>query len=63
LGAFYLRGSEPGKRRPVVIIQSDAFNQSGISTVVCAIITSNTAIASLPGSLSGLGSFAGDFGD
>ena len=45
------RGSSPAKRRPVLIIQGDSFNRSGISTVVCAIITSNTELASLPGNL------------
>jgi len=45
------RGSKPAKRRPVLIIQSDSFNRSGINTVVCAIITSNTELATLPGNL------------
>jgi mRNA interferase MazF len=44
-------GSEPGKRRPVLIIQGDSFNRSGIRTVICAVITSNTEMASLPGNL------------
>lgn len=35
------KGSEPGYRRPCVIIQNDAFNRSRISTVVVAVITSN----------------------
>ena len=38
-------GSEPGFRRPVVIIQADEFNHSNISTVVCAAITSNLKLA------------------
>jgi mRNA interferase MazF len=33
-------GSEPGFRRPVLVIQADAFNQSRIGTVVVAAITS-----------------------
>jgi len=45
------RGSKPAKRRPVLIIQNDSFNRSRINTVVCAIITSNTDLASLPGNL------------
>jgi mRNA interferase MazF len=45
------KGSKPAKRRPVLIIQGDSFNQSGISTVICAVITSNTELASLPGNL------------
>jgi mRNA interferase MazF len=44
-------GSEPAKRRPVLIIQGDRFNLSRISTVICAAITSNTELASLPGNL------------
>jgi len=45
------RGSEPGFRRPVVIIQSDAFNRSQISTVIVAVITSNLVLASAPGNV------------
>ena len=35
------RGSEPAYRRPCVIVQNDAFNESRIATVVVAAITSN----------------------
>jgi len=45
------RGSEPGYRRPVVIIQSDAFNRSLIQTVLVAVITSNTRLAEAPGNI------------
>ena len=44
-------GSEPGYRRPVLIIQDDTFNQSRISTVIVAIITSNTQLAEAPGNV------------
>jgi len=44
-------GSKPEKRRPVLIIQCDSINRSGINTVICAVITSNTELASLPGNL------------
>ena len=44
-------GSKPAKRRPVLIIQGDSFNRSGINTVICAIITSNIDLAALPGNL------------
>jgi len=44
-------GSKPAKRRPVLIIQADSFNRSGINTVICAVISSNTNLASLPGNL------------
>jgi mRNA interferase MazF len=44
-------GSGPGFRRPVIIIQSDAFNKSRINTVICAVITSNTKLANAPGNV------------
>jgi mRNA interferase MazF len=44
-------GSGPGYRRPVLIIQSKPFNDSHISTVVVAVITSNLALAEAPGNL------------
>jgi mRNA interferase MazF len=45
------RGSEPGYRRPVVIVQADAFSRSNIQTVVVAAITSNTRLAAAPGNV------------
>jgi mRNA interferase MazF len=42
-------GSEPGFRRPVVVVQGDAFNRSRISTVVCVPLTSNLRWAEAPG--------------
>ncbi len=45
------QGSGPGFRRPVVIIQDDAFNRSRISTVIVASITSNLALAEAPGNV------------
>ena len=44
-------GSKPAKRRPVLLIQGDSFNRSKINTVICAVITSNTDLAGLPGNL------------
>ena len=46
------RGSEPGYRRPVVIISSDAFNQSRIRTAIVAVMTSNVRLAQAPGNVS-----------
>lgn len=43
--------SEPGFRRPVLILQSDQFNRSRINTVVVAVITSNTRLAAAPGNV------------
>lgn len=44
-------GSSPGHRRPVLIIQSDAFNRSRINTVVIAVITGNLDLAKAPGNI------------
>ena len=41
-------GSEPGFRRPVVVVQGDAFNRSRIATVVCVALTSNLRWAEAP---------------
>lgn len=45
------KGSEPGFRRPVVVVQADEFNRSKINTVVCASITSNLDLADAPGNI------------
>ncbi len=45
------RASEPGYRRPVLVVQSDAFNESAIRTVIAAIITSNLRLAAAPGNV------------
>ncbi len=44
-------GSGPGLRRPVVVVQSNPFNDSRIATVVIATITSNLALAEAPGNI------------
>ncbi|MGH7566908.1 MAG: type II toxin-antitoxin system PemK/MazF family toxin [Gemmatimonadota bacterium] len=44
-------GSSPGLRRPVVVIQGDAFNRSRIATVVCVPLTSNLKWADAPGNV------------
>jgi len=44
-------GSGPGFRRPVVVVQGDAFNRSRISTVVCVVLTSNLRWAEAPGNV------------
>jgi mRNA interferase MazF len=33
------RGTEPGKKRPVVIIQTDLLNDEHLSTIICPITT------------------------
>lgn len=45
------KGSAPAKWRPAVIVQSDRYNSSRISTVVVLPITSNTALARHPGNV------------
>ncbi len=42
-------GSGPGFRRPVVIVQGDAFNRSRIATIVCVPLTSSLRWAGAPG--------------
>lgn len=44
-------GSAPGYRRPVVVVQSDAFNRSQIATVVCVPLTRNLRWGEAPGNL------------
>jgi len=44
-------GSEPGFRRPVVVVQGNSLNRSRIGTVVCVPLTSNTAWADAPGNV------------
>lgn len=44
-------GSEPGFRRPFVIVQDDAFTRSRIGTVVAVAVTSNLRLAEAPGNV------------
>ncbi|ARV61174.1 mRNA interferase MazF2 [Nostocales cyanobacterium HT-58-2] len=43
--------SEPGYRRPVLVIQSDDFNRSRIRTVIVAVLTTNLRLADAPGNV------------
>jgi mRNA interferase MazF len=45
------KGSEPGLRRPVLIVQCDAVNKSALKTVVVVVITSNLLLAELKGNV------------
>ena len=45
------RGSEPGFRRPVVVIQGDALNRSRIGTILCVVLTGNVHWADAPGNV------------
>jgi mRNA interferase MazF len=44
-------GSEPGFRRPVLIIQSDSFNKSQLNTIVVIPLTTNLILENAPGNL------------
>jgi mRNA interferase MazF len=44
-------GSGPGFRRPVLVVQGDAFNRSKVATVVCVPLTSNLEWAEAPGNV------------
>jgi len=43
--------SEPGYRRPVVIVQVDEFNRSRISTILVVVLTTNLRLADAPGNV------------
>jgi mRNA interferase MazF len=43
--------SEPGYRRPVLIVQSNAFNKSAIRTVIALVLTSNLNLVKAPGNV------------
>ena len=44
-------GSEPGVRRPVVVIQDNSFNRSAMATVIIAVMTSRLDRAAAPGNV------------
>jgi mRNA interferase MazF len=44
-------GSEPGYRRPVLVMQTKEFNESSIRTVVVLTVTSNLRLAGAPGNV------------
>lgn len=43
--------SEPGYRRPILIVQSDTFNQSRIATLLAVALSSNLKLAQAPGNV------------
>lgn len=45
------QGSRPAKSRPVVVVQSQPYNDSRLRTTMVAAITSNTALAGRPGNV------------
>jgi mRNA interferase MazF len=44
-------GSRPAKRRPVLVISAETYNNSRLATVVAVVITSNTDLATMPGNV------------
>lgn len=44
-------GSEPGYRRPALILQADSFNQSRINTVVLVPLSRTLDLAAAPGNV------------
>ena len=44
-------GSEPGYNRPVLIVQSDAFNRSRLHTVMAVVLSTNHRLLDAPGNV------------
>ena len=44
-------GSEPGYRRPAVVVSADRFNRSRIRTVMVAALTTSMRLAMMPGNV------------
>ncbi|MCP3797932.1 type II toxin-antitoxin system PemK/MazF family toxin [Allokutzneria sp. A3M-2-11 16] len=44
-------GSKPAKRRPVLVVQANPYNASRLATVLVAVLTSNTRLATAPGNV------------
>ena len=45
------RGSEPGFRRPLLVVQADAYNRSRMRTVIGVVLTSNLRLVEAPGNV------------
>jgi len=44
-------GSRPAKRRPVLVVQARSYNASRLATTIAVVLTSNTALATMPGNV------------
>ncbi len=44
-------GSEPGYKRPLLIVQANEFNKSKINTIIAVVITTNLHLAGAPGNV------------
>ena len=45
------RGSEPGYRRPMLIVQADSFNRSRLNTVLAVTLSTNMRLLDAPGNV------------
>ncbi|MBT3380663.1 MAG: type II toxin-antitoxin system PemK/MazF family toxin [Lentisphaerae bacterium] len=45
------RGSEPGLRRPVLVVQADTYNRSNLATVIVLSLTTNKRLGDMPGNV------------
>ena len=45
------RGSEPGFRRPVLVVQADAYNRSNLATAIVLSLTANRRLGGMPGNV------------
>lgn len=45
------RGSEPGYRRPVLVVSAHSYNRSRLRTVTVVVLTGNSSLAALPGNV------------
>ena len=45
------RGSSPGYKRPVVVVQADKFNKTNIESVVVVMSTTNLRLGKMPGNV------------
>jgi mRNA interferase MazF len=45
------QGSEPGYRRPLLVVQNDLFNRSRLRTVVVVVLTGNVRLVDAPGNV------------
>jgi len=44
-------GASPGYRRPVLVVQADAFNRSRLATAIVVALTSNLRLLEAPGNV------------
>jgi len=45
------RGAEPRFRRPLLVVQAEAFNRSRIETAIVVVLTSNLRLLNAPGNV------------